>query len=377
MIDNEMNDNDTIKSTDELLIDCVRSYPHLYDHQDRNFKDRLMKENSWKEIASVIKMLVSECQTQWVKLREKFAREKRQKELETRSGSEASRRNTFFLYENMLFLEKHVKRRRSYTNVSKRPKLVFDTDRNSIIKSESFISVLNENSELSPMSTTLFDEDNVSLTTPNVITYEKIPSRSPASQLSSPVQTMQKSVLEWEVSNHSIGSTPSPAPPQTPLQSGSRSTPSPAPPQSGSRSTLSPAPLQSGSRSIPSPALAQRECTLNIKKTKDLKKMEESFFNLTQVMQQRFMDPRNSRSTSTADHSFASLIVAELEALPEAEKRTSQSSSPMQTMRKSVLEWEVSNHSIDSTPSPAPLQSELRSTPPPAPLQSTSKYLFH
>lgn len=49
--------------------------------------------------------------------------------------------------------------------------------------------------------------------------------------------------------------------------------------------------------------------------------MEESFFNLTQVMQQRFMDPRNSRSTSTADNSFASLIVAELEALPEAEKR--------------------------------------------------------
>lgn len=52
MIDND----DTIKSTDELLIDCVRGYPHLYNHQDKNFRDHLMKENSWKEIASVMKM---------------------------------------------------------------------------------------------------------------------------------------------------------------------------------------------------------------------------------------------------------------------------------------------------------------------------------
>lgn len=51
MIDND----DTIKST-ELLIDCVRSYPHLYNHQDKNYKDHLMKENSWKEIATVMKM---------------------------------------------------------------------------------------------------------------------------------------------------------------------------------------------------------------------------------------------------------------------------------------------------------------------------------
>lgn len=184
--------------------------------------------------------------------------------------------------------------------------MAFDTERNSIIESESLISVLNENSELSPMSTTLFDEDNVSLPTPNVITYEKTPSRSPASQLSSPMQTMRKSVLEWEDSNHSIGLTASPAP----LQSGSRSTPSPAP-------------LQSGSRSTPSPVLAPRECTSNIKKTKKtMNKMEESFFNLTQIMQQRIMDPHNSKSTSTADNSFASLIIAELEALPEAEKRS-------------------------------------------------------
>lgn len=56
VMDNEVMDNDTDKSTNELLIDCVRGYPHLYNHQDKNFKNNLMKENSWKEIASVMKM---------------------------------------------------------------------------------------------------------------------------------------------------------------------------------------------------------------------------------------------------------------------------------------------------------------------------------
>lgn len=43
--------------------------------------------------------------------------------------------------------------------------------------------------------------------------------------------------------------------------------------------------------------------------------MEEFFFNLTQIMQQRYMAPRNSGPASTAENSFASLIVAELEAI--------------------------------------------------------------
>ncbi|XP_018307881.1 flocculation protein FLO11-like [Mycetomoellerius zeteki] len=258
---------------------------------------------------------------------------------------------------------------RSYTNVSKSskcPKLAFDIERNSIFESESPIYVLNENSELSSISTT----------SSNAATRSSLPT----------VQIMQKSFSEWEDScfNHSMARstlspaplqsesrlTPSPAPLQSgsrstlspaPLQSGSRSAPSLAPLQSGSRSTLSPAPLQSGSRSAPSPAPLQsgsrstpspaplqtvsrstpspallqngsrstptppsQECTPKKKKTKDLSNqgLEESFFNLTQIMQQRYMAPNNSGPASTADNSFASLIVAELGALPDSEKRS-------------------------------------------------------
>lgn len=45
---------ENIKESDELLIGAVRTYPHLYNHKDPNFKNNLMKENSWKEIALAV-----------------------------------------------------------------------------------------------------------------------------------------------------------------------------------------------------------------------------------------------------------------------------------------------------------------------------------
>ncbi|KAL2729482.1 Transcription factor Adf-1 [Vespula squamosa] len=44
-------ENESVKENDKLLIDAVRVYPHLYNHKDPNFKNHLMKKNSWKEIA--------------------------------------------------------------------------------------------------------------------------------------------------------------------------------------------------------------------------------------------------------------------------------------------------------------------------------------
>lgn len=39
--------------SDELLIDAVRSYPHLYNSSLKDFKDTLMKENSWGEVGII------------------------------------------------------------------------------------------------------------------------------------------------------------------------------------------------------------------------------------------------------------------------------------------------------------------------------------
>lgn len=55
-IDDELNNSDTEnienveKGSDELLIDAVREYPHLYNSSLKEYKDAQMKENSWTEI---------------------------------------------------------------------------------------------------------------------------------------------------------------------------------------------------------------------------------------------------------------------------------------------------------------------------------------
>jgi len=57
-------------------------------------------------------IVVATCQNRWIRLRDRFSKEKRLRETETRSGSEASHRSGFPLYNNMLFLENYVKRRK-------------------------------------------------------------------------------------------------------------------------------------------------------------------------------------------------------------------------------------------------------------------------
>lgn len=42
---------DFVDSLDELIIACVHSYPYLYNKSDKNYKDNMMKEMSWEEIA--------------------------------------------------------------------------------------------------------------------------------------------------------------------------------------------------------------------------------------------------------------------------------------------------------------------------------------
>lgn len=53
---NEDDENIDLTSNigDSLLIDLVRGYPHLYDKASPNFKDSIMKNNSWEEIAKIM-----------------------------------------------------------------------------------------------------------------------------------------------------------------------------------------------------------------------------------------------------------------------------------------------------------------------------------
>lgn len=57
-------------------------------------------------------MIVADCQTRWLRLCDRFTKEQRLQEIDSRSGSGANHRPTFNLYNNMLFLRKHIKRRK-------------------------------------------------------------------------------------------------------------------------------------------------------------------------------------------------------------------------------------------------------------------------
>lgn len=50
--DENVNDvGEFVDTLDELIIACVQSYTHLYKKNEKNYKDQLMKESSWEEIA--------------------------------------------------------------------------------------------------------------------------------------------------------------------------------------------------------------------------------------------------------------------------------------------------------------------------------------
>ncbi|XP_018400111.1 PREDICTED: transcription factor Adf-1-like [Cyphomyrmex costatus] len=109
--DNEICDLTENKDADQLLIDLVRLYPHLWDKQKRDFKDSAKKETSWEEISSILNQSVSVCQARWQRLRQYYAKERQKQELESRSGSKAVNRMPWYLF-SMNFLDSHMYKRR-------------------------------------------------------------------------------------------------------------------------------------------------------------------------------------------------------------------------------------------------------------------------
>lgn len=56
--------------------------------------------------------IVENCQRRWLRLRERFAKERRLRDAETRSGSGSIGRKEFLFYQNMMFLSEHIQSRK-------------------------------------------------------------------------------------------------------------------------------------------------------------------------------------------------------------------------------------------------------------------------
>nr|CAD7589532.1 unnamed protein product [Timema genevievae] len=99
---------------DAVLVELVRRYPNLYMSSNKMYKDLTVRENSWSDIAAVMSKSVKECQTRWVRLRERYAREKRREFIENSSGETPVKKKEWYLLKDMEFLSPHVKRRKCF-----------------------------------------------------------------------------------------------------------------------------------------------------------------------------------------------------------------------------------------------------------------------
>ncbi|XP_057702311.1 transcription factor Adf-1-like [Corythoichthys intestinalis] len=92
---------------DEMLIEEVRKYDHLYNASSRHYKDSQMARNSWKEIAENTGLEVSECMKKWKNLRQKYVRVRRRM---------STRRDAPAFYHLMSWLTPNVKHRKTHSN---------------------------------------------------------------------------------------------------------------------------------------------------------------------------------------------------------------------------------------------------------------------
>lgn len=63
--------------SDELLVGLVHARENLYDKGRVDYKDEQAKAEAWEAIGRTFGMRAEECQTRWVRLRERFGRELR------------------------------------------------------------------------------------------------------------------------------------------------------------------------------------------------------------------------------------------------------------------------------------------------------------
>jgi len=103
---------DASKAIDSQIIDLVKGYPLLFDKSLKEHRDTTARDNVWSQIASSLNMPVAEVQNRWMRLRERFSKERRIEEDYLRAGNGSSRKRVWPLYNSMSFMAQHVKKRR-------------------------------------------------------------------------------------------------------------------------------------------------------------------------------------------------------------------------------------------------------------------------
>ncbi|KAJ1528579.1 hypothetical protein ONE63_006983 [Megalurothrips usitatus] len=92
--------------SDELLVGLVHARENLYDKGRVDYKDEQAKAEAWEAIGRTFGMRAEECQTRWVRLRERFGRELRLHKRGVPPGKE------WPLFSRMHWLERFIQPRK-------------------------------------------------------------------------------------------------------------------------------------------------------------------------------------------------------------------------------------------------------------------------
>ena len=103
-----------MKSLNERLIEEVRKREHLYNMTSSDYKDAILKENSWEAIASVLQVDASEAKKRWKSLRDTYSKKAREAKRLSRSGAGATKTEKWPYFAILGFLRDHVKSRTSF-----------------------------------------------------------------------------------------------------------------------------------------------------------------------------------------------------------------------------------------------------------------------
>ncbi|KAJ3655674.1 hypothetical protein Zmor_014795 [Zophobas morio] len=99
---------------DEYLVSLIAKHPGIYDKRSDYYKDYIRKQQSWDSIASQLNLDAESVRKRWENLRDRFVRVYREY---TASSNNPMVKNKFKLFDHMLWLAPHIRKRRMTSSV--------------------------------------------------------------------------------------------------------------------------------------------------------------------------------------------------------------------------------------------------------------------
>ncbi|XP_031330383.1 transcription factor Adf-1-like [Photinus pyralis] len=131
----------------ELLISLVRLKPYLFNKGDKRYKDLVLKENAWKEIADTLNSTVPQIVKLWKSLKDRFGRERKKIKI-IPSGSAAGERTNWAWYDDLSFLNEFITERRRSSNMNKCSGLETKLSTQDMLNSQASVSSMDGGSDV-------------------------------------------------------------------------------------------------------------------------------------------------------------------------------------------------------------------------------------